>query len=485
MEGPAGFEPLAAALPDFDAPPGQPLALVILPSMTFDQQLLRNVLGIQHYEERQLALLLQLRDPHMHLVFCSSMAISDEIVEYYLDLIPAVPVSNSRRRLTMVSCDDPSPRPLTEKLLERPDLLREIESAVAGIPTRGLVPMNTTTMERDLAERLRMPLLGNPPELDYLGSKSGSRECFRAAGVQMPTGFERLHSEPDVVAALAELKRLKPQLQAAVVKLEEGFSGEGNAVYRYTHGQDPQQIAAALPSALKCQAPAETYASFMARFDVMGGIVEEFLPGVAASPSGQGYICEDGSVLPLSTHDQVLGGRDGQVFEGSTFPAADHYRMDVQDATLKVGEQLALGGARGRYAVDFVEADDGLFAIEINLRQGGTTHPMLTMAVVTEGAYEPRSGTFCSAQGHPKAYYATDNLQDEKFRGVHISAVIAAAVERGLTYDPVREHGCVFHMLGALHDFGKVGVTCIADTREQAAADYGDVADMMRSLRSD
>ena len=485
MNGPVGFEPLAAVLPDFDAEAGQPLALVIVPSMSFDQQLLRNVLGIQYYEERQLALLLQLRDPQMHLVYCSSTHISDEIVDYYLDLIPAVPASNSRRRLTMVACDDTEPVPLTQKLLDRPDLLRRIESAVAGIPHRGVVAMNTTALEGELAQRLDMPLLGNPPAVDHLGSKSGSRECFRAAGVPMPAGFERLHSQSDVISALADLKALKPDLQAAVVKLEEGFSGEGNAVYRYEYGSDAAQIAEALPGALKCQAPAETYQSFMGRFDVMGGIVEEFLPGVHASPSGQGYIGADGAVLPLSTHDQVLGGRDGQVFEGSTFPAEQHYRMEVQDATLRVGEVLRGGGALGRYAVDFVEADDGLFAIEINLRQGGTTHPMLTMTVVTEGAYDPGNGTFLSAQGAQKCYYATDNLQDDRFRGMHISEVITAAVEGGLTYDPVREHGCVFHMLGALREYGKLGVTCVADTREQAADYYRAVTDMMWSLRSD
>ena len=34
--------------------------LVVVPSMTFDQELLQNVLGVEHYEERLLAMLLQL-----------------------------------------------------------------------------------------------------------------------------------------------------------------------------------------------------------------------------------------------------------------------------------------------------------------------------------------------------------------------------------------------------------------------------------------
>ena len=148
----------------------------------------------------------------------------------------------------------------------------------------------------------------------------------------------------------------------------------------------------------------------------MGGIVEEFVDAVSASPSGQGYIGPLGTLRPLSTHDQVLGGSDGQVFEGSTFPADPRYRLRVQEETLKVGEVLQAKGARGRFAVDFVEAGQRLSAIEINLRKGGTTHPMLSMAVITEGHYDAATGTFVSGQGSPKCYYATDNLHSDDYR---------------------------------------------------------------------
>ena len=41
--------------------------------------------------------------------------------------------------------------------------------------------------------------------------------------------------------ALADRKREHPALHTGVVKLEEGF-GEGNALYRYEHGEDEQAI---------------------------------------------------------------------------------------------------------------------------------------------------------------------------------------------------------------------------------------------------
>jgi hypothetical protein len=486
MNGHSEFEALEAALPDmartFVADQTAPHCLVVVPSMTFNQELLRNVVGVEHYEERMLAMLLQLHTPQIHVVFCSSATISEEIVEYYLSLIPGVPLSHSRPRLTMVSCDDLSPRPLTEKLLERPNCLRRIHHELARSKAGAIVCMNTTDLERKLAVELGIPLLGNPPDLDYLGSKSGSREMFREAGIDLPAGFEHLHSMDEVIHALAVLKREHPSVHTGVVKLEEGFSGEGNALYRYEHGQDEDAIRAALPQHLKFQAPAETYESFSSRFEDMGGIVEEFVDGVTASPSGQGYIGPMGTLRALSTHDQLLGGADGQVFEGSTFPAAMRYRRRVQDDMMRVGEVLQARGARGRFAVDFVEAGERLCAIEINLRKGGTTHPMLTMAVITEGHYDPVSGNFRSGNGMEKCYYATDNLRADEYRGIMVGELLDAAINRRLIFDPVTERGCVFHMLGALSEYGKVGVTCIADTLEDAITDYRAVVDMMGAL---
>ena len=49
----------------------------------------------------------------------------------------------------------------------------------------------------------------------------------------LPPGFEHLRGDDDMINALAELKRAHPSLRRAVVKLEEGFSGDGNAIFSY------------------------------------------------------------------------------------------------------------------------------------------------------------------------------------------------------------------------------------------------------------
>ena len=69
-----------------------------------------------------------------------------------------------------------------------------------------------------------------------------------------------------------------------------------------------------------------------------------------------------------------------------------------------IGERLARQGVIGRFAVDFVSVrnTDGVwtsYAIELNLRKGGTTHPFLTLQFLTDGCYDASSGLFLTAEG--------------------------------------------------------------------------------------
>ena len=65
-------------------------------------------------------------------------------------------------------------------------------------------------------------------------------------------------------------------------------------------------------------------------------------------------------------------------------------------------------GALGRFAIDFVVVSDGsgqwsAYAIELNLRKGGTTHPFLTLQFLTDGGYDAASGRFLTQQGQQRA----------------------------------------------------------------------------------
>ena len=106
--------------------PRVPRCVVILPSLTLDQEVLARISGVHHYEERMLCLLLLLRLPRTRVIYLSSKPIPEAVVDYYLNLLPGVPARHARDRLTLLSCHDGSDRSLTAKLLERPRLIARI-----------------------------------------------------------------------------------------------------------------------------------------------------------------------------------------------------------------------------------------------------------------------------------------------------------------------------------------------------------------------
>ena len=89
-------------------------SVVVVPSVTLDRAVPGSGSMSQAFEERFLFLLLLLRQPRLRMIYVTSMPIKPSIVEYYLALLPGVIPSHAMARLTLVSIDDSSPRPLSE-----------------------------------------------------------------------------------------------------------------------------------------------------------------------------------------------------------------------------------------------------------------------------------------------------------------------------------------------------------------------------------
>ena len=468
--------------------PRAPRTIVVIPSLSLDGEFLKKIDGVQHYEERMLCLLMLLRLPNAHLIYVTSTPIDPSIIDYYLHLLPGIPGSHARRRLTLLSCHDASPIPLTQKIIDRPRLLQRLREAIPNVEAAHMTCFNVTALERTLAVQLNVPIYGCDPAYYHPGTKSGSREVFKEAGVPPPDGFENLRDEDDIVDALVDLKRHHPALARAVVKHEEGASGEGNALFRY-EGCPPGDalktwVQTHLPEIIRFEAPAETWDRYLAKFEEIGGIVECFIEGnPKRSPSMQGRITPLGVNELVSTHDQVLGGPSGQIFLGCTFPADDAYRREIQEIGLRVGEVLHERGALGRYGVDFVSVQEGPrwrhYPIEINLRKGGTTHPFLMLQFLTDGTYDPETGLYYTPTGQRRFYLASDNLQSPAYQGLTPEDLIDIAVENDLHFHGATQEGVVFHLIGALSEFGKLGVLCIADSPAHARALYQETIDVL------
>jgi hypothetical protein len=460
----------------------EPHTSVVVPSLTLDQDELTKLEGASFYEERLLFLLIRLRNPRARVVFVTSQPVHPLVLEYYFHLLVGIPASHAQRRLTLLCAHDASPRPLTQKILERPRLIERIRAGIEDKARAYLTVFNSTPFERKLAVLLGIPLNGVDPSLNHLGTKSGSRKIFREAGVDLPLGFEDLTTEDEVVDALLELKKQRPSLGRAVVKLNDSFSGEGNAVFRYPAGQAAAARGAVVDSLrnLEFSVSWETRAGYFEKFSRMGGIAEEFLEGEARmSPSVQLRSDPHGEVVPISTHDQVLGGPSGQVFLGCLFPAADDYRLLIHEAAMKIGAVLASRGVVSRFGIDFLVAKPAgsrvwkASALEINLRMGGTTHPYLALQFLTGGQLDPATGLFHSPRGNAKFYRATDNLRSEAYRGLLPEDLMEIVTINGLHYSHNTESGVLFHLIGALSQYGKLGITAIGNSREEVEALYG------------
>lgn len=456
-----------------------PRTVVILPSLSLDQEILSKVKGAPHYEERMLCLLMLLRMPTTKVIYLTSLPVVENIIDYYLHLLPGITSMHARQRLTMLSSYDGSVKPLSQKVLERPRLMKRIHDLVTDPSSAHLTCYNITSLEKTMAVRLGIPLFGTDPEKFYEGSKSGGRKNFRTAGVNFPDGFEDLHTKDDVIKALADLKAKYPAMRKAVVKLNDGFSGDGNAIYRYpTEVKTAQDISNHFLSNFKTVASDVSEELFFQKMNEMGGIVEEFLEGeIKMSPSVQCVISPYKTVEIVSTHDQLLGGDDGQVFIGAIFPADKTYNITLAEEGRKVAEVLATKGAMGRFAIDFisVKQDDGSwkhYAIEINLRKGGTTHPFLMLQFLTDGKYNEETGEYLTASGNERFYFASDNVYSENYKGLTPEDLMNIAVYHDLIYDSAAQEGVMFHLVGALSEFGKFGLVCVGNSPESAKAFY-------------
>jgi len=502
-----------------------PQTIVVVPSMSIDA--IGSGTLMQAYEERFLFLLLLLRQPRARLIYVTSQMILPNIIDYYLDLLPGVIPSHARPRLFLIAPLDGSARPLSDKLLDRPRLIERIRSLIMDPARAHLVPFNTTSREKELALRLGIPMYGADPKFFFLGTKSGCRKIFMEENVPHPLGHENLGSKEELIEAIAQMRVKKPSIKQVLVKLNEGVSGEGNAIIDLTglpavvatgrddagsrngprggrdhrsqlqrignagHKEVSTQPGSPIPAttskeramleerlrAMRFELEGITYESYMKTLQERKGVVEERIMGEEfRSPSVQLRVTPLGKVELLSTHDQLLGGPSGQSYLGCVFPADKGYARRITREAAKVGRRLAKEGVIGRFALDFVVVRSNgkweSYAIEINLRKGGTTHPFLTLQFLTDGKYDPETAIFTAPNGRQKFFVASDHVESPAYRALTPDDLFDIVVRHNLHFGQTRQTGVVFHMMSALGELGRTGLTAVGNSRDEAKALY-------------
>ena len=141
------------------------------------------------------------------------------------------------------------------------------------------------------------------------------------------------------------------------------------------------------------------------------------------------------SITPIShaTHTNLnLKVLNGQIYSGCINPANPAYRTLLVEYTKKVGGKLAEYNIVPHFLVDFVATNthvDGfgrwnIIGIEMNVREGGTTHPSSTMATLC-GVHISLDGGFQTKEEKERCYEATDNFSDNRLIGVETPAFLS------------------------------------------------------------
>lgn len=458
-----------------------PHVLVLMPSFSIGESLL------SHYQSRLAALehrflvgLLMLRMPHARMIYLCSQAPEPAVVDHYLSLLD--PALQARDRLLLLVVDDQSPRPIAAKLLDRPDLLDQVSEWIGDDPAF-IEPWNVAEAERRLALRLGLPVNGSAPELWPIGFKSAGRKLFREAAVPTPPGVEDLTTVSHAVDAIDDLRATNAGVPAVILKHDDSASGDGNAVITTADLEPPGSSAARRRLRSRVNSLEAWYLDDLAK----GFVAECRIVGDQfSSPSAQVEIRPDGSVDVLSTHEQILSD-DGQVYLGCRFPAEPAYAPILGEHALAAARLLGQRGARGRVGIDFVTARSGdgpwsAYAIEINLRKPGTTHPYSVLRHLAPGSYDPATGRYTDDTGRAKCYVASDNLVDENWTGIPETHVLAALDRAGLLFDRTARIGVVPHMMSCLAIDGRFGITAVGDSTAQADELQAGTIDAMHDL---
>ncbi len=253
---------------------------------------------------------------------------------------------------------------LTEVILENPSIINLIKSKMS--PDSKLMVFLPTSLEKRLANKLKIPLHGSPKISLLYGTKSGIRKLADEVGIPMPQGFICT----TFIQVKKAIKSLSKLFKTIVIKHDLSLSGyfskkvEINDIGRIKKLLD--QIAGG---------------KFIEGRDIV--VVEGWLKSKAS-------LCAHIEVLPnqepiICSGWQQIIDRDGISYIGAGPLQLSNKAMDsFMTETLKLANALKQKRAVGSYGPDFiVTADsetsmesDSCILVELNARVPYTAFPL-------------------------------------------------------------------------------------------------------------
>lgn len=488
---------------------GDPVLVIVVPSLNFDPAEIGPIVGSAHYEQRSLWTLLRAADPNVRVLFVSSSKVPQTALDELFSGLSRSEINEIEHRTEMIALNNNGSDYLSDKIANSPEALTQIKQASRRLlngqePTEentvlsGFV--NESSMNR-LSAKLQLPLTGMHPALEILNSKQGNRIIARESKIPFAEGTDSNYSINEIAQSIDELYVQMKGKGSCFIKANYGASGQGiiKIEFRKTTDADGQYnndsnivLAMDLQNSEKTRRDAilellqrHSERNFqlknvLSRAEEFGVVVETGIVHTRA-PSAQLEILAGGAIVPLSTHMQDM---DGQVYKGASQPAYGDIELEskLMSYAVKYAEVLARYGVVGRIGLDFFEINnneriDFIFG-EANIREGGTTHPWETVARLLRANYDATRKAFISSEtGQPVFYKMTDNFVDkETFQNLSLQDLWVEFKKdpeyRLLKANRETGTGVKFHLLSALPEFGKIGLTAFARSKQEAADLY-------------
>lgn len=240
----------------------------------------------------------------------------------------------------------------------------ELITLLKNSPAELISSYQLTRYEDDLAKETGKILYGNVNLSEKYGTKSGFRELCKDLHISIVNGYEHLKDIGEINKKIELVSTKK-----CLMRLDEGVSGAGNFLietdkYAVMSQKDKDDLIRGYLNKLP------------QRMSDSGATIEEWIDDVKSSPSLQFEVARNGEIKLLSTHDQLLEGKE-KWYVGCSYPSStlgSFYDQVVSDG-FKFMNSLKLEGFYGFCGIDLIVTNDKYYFVEANVRVPGTTYP--------------------------------------------------------------------------------------------------------------
>lgn len=501
--------------------------IVHIPSLSYAEHLRLPINRLSILQNLQLSRLCDLAIRDVDIVYVSPFPLPSEIRTYYENLLQLRGVSNVAGRLHIVVPENahrfPQHMSLASTLRYSPKAISRIRALVESKPAY-IVPNHVGEEDRTLALALNLPLLAPEPDVAALYStKSGAKQVFVEAEVNVPVGAYDIFEETEIYSTLAKLVAANLDVDRWLLKIDDEIDGRGIALLdmnkfrvvqrvrversqqtaksqigkAYWSRSDVQERARAkleegfkqelrVRAEVKCPAVYRTWGDFLLAFTRVGGVIEAMPEQVENVVTVSVLIEPDGATRFICAQDKIHSRQAPFQSVGSVFPQTQIPHAALRSASYAVAKVLHQRGVLGNVSIDYLAFLDPnvqslrLWALGLNLR---VTQPLASfrffdflLGGYTEetGQYKismekqsPTKGETSIKETQTRAFAMICPLHHPNLATMSYSHFFNACRRHGISYDLRAMQGIAFELADSL-SAGVIGVLSINKDATQA-----------------